>query len=404
MLKRILRNNLRRPLYSLAVVLFAAVLAVVLCYLYKSGAEEQRSFEQTYASVPVVFRVTNLDGTQTTIVDNWVADLFTEEGMSPNLAPFVGELYVATGRKGEIKCTTTDENGLPMETTKEASMIGISSFYVAQDLTENYGGVVHWYDGYGESILATEELVCLVPESMKEEETVEMTFFFKGTNVHGVPFERTVNRSFRVVGYYIVEGNSRLYCPYAVMKQVSAELGARRIINQVCSRLKDNNALPQLRETAAEWFAEPNPAGLHTSWGRFGYEYYIYAMDIDDVMLRNLEYSMKNSMRLNQLAAAVVFILSAGAGFLTGFLVIRSRKREISLMRMMGGGQVSIFTELALEQLCCIALGILVGGSYSMWQPVDRLALFGVIYFVGLSVALIVFLRKNLLSGSKEDE
>lgn len=404
MLKRILRNNLRRPLYSLAVILFAAVLAVVLCYLYKSGEEEQRSFEETYASVPVIFRVTNLDGSKTGIVDNWAADLFTEEGLIPNLAPYVGELYTSTGRKGDMKCTKTDENGLPLETTTEASMIGISSFYVAQELTENYGGEVHWYDGFNESVLATEELICLVPESMKDEKTVEMTFYYKGTNVHGHPFERTVVRSFRVVGYYIVEGNSSLYCPYAVMKQVSAELGARRIITQVCARLNDNTALPQLRETAAEWFAEPNAAGIHTPWGRFGYEYYIYAMDIDDVMLRNLEASMKNSMRLNALAAAVVFMLSAGAGFLTGFLVIRSRKPEIALMRTMGTSHVSIYGELALEQLACIAVGILVGGSYTLWKPAGNLAIFGGVYYIGLTVALLIFLRKNLLTTIKEDE
>ena len=404
MLKRIIRNNLRRPLYSLAVILFAAVLAVVLCYLYKSGEEEQGSFEQTYASVPVIFRVTNLDGSMTTTVGNWVEDLFTAEGMTPNLAPYVGELYVCTGRKGKMKCTTTDENGLPLETTIETSMIGISSFYVAQELTENYGGEVYWYDGFDESIFATEELVCLVPESMKEEETIEMTFSYKGTNVHGVPFERTVNRSFRVVGYYIAEGIDKLYCPYAVMKQVIAELGARRIISQVCARLNDNNALPQLRETAASWFAEPNPAGEKTPWGRFDHEYYIYALDIDDVMLRNLEYSMKNSMRLNALASLVVFALSAGAGFLTGFLVIRSRKREIALMRTMGASNPSIFAELALEQFACIVLGIVLGGSYTLWQPVSRLCLFGAIYVIGLTAALLVFLRKNLLTTIKEDE
>ena len=404
MLNRIIRNNLRRPLYSLAVALFAAVFVVVLCYLYQSGEEERQSFEKTYASVPVVFRVTLLDGTRTTTVGNWVADLFTEEGMTPNLAPYVGELYTSTGRRGDRKLVTKDENGMPQETTTETVMMGISSFYVAQELTENYGGQVHWYDDFDESIFATEELVCLVPASMKDEVIIEMTFYYKGTNVHGHPFERTVLRNYRVVGYYIAEDTESLYCPYAVMKQVSAELGARRIVTQVCARLRDNQTLPQLRETAAEWFAEPNAAGEKTPWGRFGYDYYIYALDIDDYMLHNLDYSMKNSMRLNALASTAVFVLSLGAGFLTGFLVIRSRKREISLMRTIGASQVSIFSELAMEQILCIALGILIGGGYTLWRPVPRLALFGAIYCIGLTAALIVFLRKNLLTTIKEDE
>lgn len=73
-------------------------------------------------------------------------------------------------------------------------------------------------------------------------------------------------------------------------------------------------------------------------------------------------------------------------------------------MRTMGTSQVSIYLELALEQLVCIAAGILVGGGYSLWQPVGRLAIFGGIYYLGLTAALIIFLRKNLLTTIKEDE
>lgn len=104
------------------------------------------------------------------------------------------------------------------------------------------------------------------------------------------------------------------------------------------------------------------------------------------------------------MASAVVLALSAGAGFLTGFLVIRSRKREIVLMRTMGASQVSIYGELALEQLACIVVGILVVGSYTLWQPVGNLALFGCVYYIGLTVALPIFLRKNLLTTVKADE
>ena len=126
-------------------------------------------------------------------------------------------------------------------------------------------------------------------------------------------------------------------------------------------------------------------------------------MDIDDSMLKSLEVSMKNSLRLNQLASAVVFALSAGAGFLTGFLVIRSRKREIGLMRTLGASHPSIFAELALEQMLCIALGIGLGGSYTLWEPVRQLIVFAAIYTAGLVVALLIFMRENLLATLKEE-
>ena len=52
----------------------------------------------------------------------------------------------------------------------------------------------------------------------------------------------------------------------------------------------------------------------------------------------------------------------------------------------------------------CLAAGILLGGAAFLWQPLQRLMLFGGIYFVGLSIALVIFLCKNLLTTIKEDE
>ena len=100
----------------------------------------------------------------------------------------------------------------------------------------------------------------------------------------------------------------------------------------------------------------------------------------------------------------IVFILSAGAGFLTGFLIIRARKREIALMRTIGNSQISIFGEFSLEQLACVVAGIILGGGYSLWQPIGQLLIFGCIFYLGLAVSLAVFLNKNLLTTIKEDE
>ena len=403
MIKRIIRNNMRRPLYSVAVLLFAAVLAVVLCYLYQSGVEEQESFEASYASVPVTFRVTDMTGSKPGSVEGWVADLFTDRGLQPNLEPYVGELHTRVSLDGERIYTVMDSNGCPVEKKKMITLTGITSTYVAEELTENWGGEIHWYDGFDESILLTDENVCLVPESLKDER--ELLLFFRLTK-HSYNEEQKYESAdtYKVVGYYIDEGNTRIYCPYTTIRYVFAKLNLGKMLEEICAILNDNNALEQLYEAVPMWFAEPNPAGEKTPWGRFDYEYYPYALDIDDTMLTNLEYSMKNSMRLNQLASIAIFVMSAGAGFLTGFLVIRSRKREIALMRTMGASHPSIFAELALEQFACIVLGIILGGSYTLWQPMGRLCLFGAIYVSGLTAALLVFLRKNLLTTIKEDE
>lgn len=404
MFRRMITSIIRRPLYSAVVILFAAVLAVVACYLHKSGIEEQKSFEASYASVPVTFRVTDLDGSKPGVILGWIVDLFDENGLDPNFAPYVDQLHVRVSYYGNCTYIFADDNGLASNGTSYLRVAGITSLYVAEELTENWGGEVCWKDGYDESILGTEEEVCLVPESMKDAQEVKAVF---DTVVHkyGGEYEIiTTTKTLRVAGYYVDYGNSRIYCPYSVMERMHAELGISKEIKELCAILNDNNNLASLKQTAAEWFAEPNAAGEPTPWNKFGYEYFLYALDIEDTMLHELETSMKNSMRLNKIASVVVLVLSGGAGFLTGFLVIRARKREIALMRTMGASHPAIFLELVLEQMACVAVGILAGGAAYLWQPVEKLALFGGIYFVGLTTALLVFLYKNLLTIIKEDE
>ena len=403
MLKRILRRNFRQPLYSMAVLTFSLVLTVVLCYLHHSALQEQKSFEETYASVPVTFRVTDLDGSKPHDIPGWVSDLFNEQGLQPNFTPFVRELHTRVSCSGIWQYTVFDEFGLIHEKSEDVYVTGVTSFYVAEELTENWGGQVFWYEGYDESILSTEEPVCLVPECYKDqtELVVQFTHVVIGD---GDPMISSTSKTFQVAGYYIDSGNTRLYCPYPVMEEIHSRLGRSKDLEELCAVLKDNDQLSQLHEFAPKWFTAPNPSGEPTFWGHFGFTAYPFALDIDDSMLLSLESSLQSSLRLNQLAATVVFILSAGAGFLTGFLVIRSRKREIALMRSMGNAQISIFTELALEQMLCVAAGIFIGGGYFLWQPFGRLALFGGIYCIGLVLALIIFLWKNLLTTIKEDE
>ena len=175
MFKRMIRNNMRRPSYSIAMLLFAAVLTVVLCCLHKAGQEEQRSFQNTYASVPVTFRITDLDGSKPDDIAGWFVDLLTGQGMKPDLSPFVGQLYTRVSYTGTY-ITIEEGNGKFNKVTHSVTVAGIGSFYVAEELTEDWGGEVHWAPGFDESVLSTDALVCLMPESMKDMEEIELTF------------------------------------------------------------------------------------------------------------------------------------------------------------------------------------------------------------------------------------
>lgn len=394
MLKRMIKRNLRQPVNNLVVILFAAVLSVCLCWMHKAAEEEQKSLEAAYAAVPVFFKVTDLDGSKVSGpdgIEGWVYDLFTERGLKPQLAPYVEQIHMRVPYSNA------------MWQYSYVELAGITSTYVAEELTEDWGGQICWNPGFDESCLQAMAYVILVPEVLKDHQ--ELTLEIWGRNVIGERAESYLyTMTFQVAGYYIDPGNSTLYCSISAIEDIYAKESGSKPISRLGAVLNDNYQLDGLRETAAMWFAEPNPMGELTEWGRYGYEHYLYAMDIDTSMLTALEASMKNTQTMNRLSAALVFLLSAGAGFLTGFLVVRSRKREITLMRALGAPNAGVFCELALEQLLCVGVGVALGGGYTLWQPIGRLAIFCAVYMAGLTVALGIFLRANLLHTMKEDE
>ena len=128
------------------------------------------------------------------------------------------------------------------------------------------------------------------------------------------------------------------------------------------------------------------------------------ALDINDAQLEKVQQDFKNSMAVNRIAAAAIFILSAGAGALVGLLIIRSRKHEIALLRTLGTTDRGIYGSFVMEQALCVIPGIATGGAVFRWQPPGRLCLFAGVYLAGLSVMLWICLRKNLLTVMKEEE
>ena len=410
MLRNIFRRYWREPLAYVAVLVFAAVLTVILCHLQRAHEAEQQSFHETYLSVPVYFSVTDLDGTRISSrqgISPWVADMFFQKNkLQPNISQFVKDLKIRleiSGIKGAV--ALDEENSFEsyvaiLEQAEYLTLAGISSVRVAEELTPEFSGDIRWYEGYGQEIFETEELVCLVPEEYEGDE-VAVSFFYDDT---ATGEKQVYTCTLSVIGRYTDLGNSTVYCPYFVVNQIYNRTYQTKRIRSISATLVNNNRLDELKSVAAYWFAEPNPLGESTEWGKFGYEYYPYALDINDRLLQELVDSMENSLTINRLASALIFAMSALAGFLTGYLVIRSRKREIALMRTLGCCDIGIYIEFALEQLLCLLLGVFLGGGYAIWQPLDRLLLFVVINFAGLSTALIVFLRANLLVSTKEDE
>ncbi len=378
------------PLPAVGVLLFAAILSVVLCGLEKSNAAEQQKYEQAYRTVPVDVTITNLSGTKYTDlnIDAYLVYQFTQD-----LGEYVKDIQmVATRAIGGIY---------------EGNMLYcITSTVLSPELSPDNGVTITWKEGYSEDIFAGGEFAALIPQGMMtqtDEETgaeyVELYF------EHRADLEKTTEYTCRltVAGTYTGGDGKAVYAPYLIYEEVCAELETYLTYQAFRATLIDNVKLEAFREDSKAWFAEPNPLGKETVWENGVYTYYPFALDINDELLQRAAATLQNSITVNRICTALVLCLSAASGFLIGFLMIRSRKKEIALMRTMGTPNIAIYGGFAIEQMLCFVIGIALGGAYNGWQPVEKLGILPLIFFVGLSTAL-VFLRKNLVTMIKEDE
>lgn len=398
-----LKRLKQAPLPALAVLLFSAVLAAVLCFLQAANEAEQRSYEETYPIIPVTMTVCSLSGTQVSDLEapGWVADLFTGNGK-------MGRGLTEYGKDLRIKSTRRIDND---KEVKADFLVGVTSLRAEKKLLPENGGSVTWYEGYDENTLLGGELVCLAPEGLTDdwdEETpgqqLKLWFYHKGRDEYGLEKEWEYECFLTVAGTYRSGSGSDLYCPYAVVELVYQKVAQDRVIDCVSVTLTDNLRLAELEKEAGYWFARPNATGTKTKWSFAGYEYYPYAFDIDDSLLRSAAATLENSILINKVCTLLAFALSAGAGFFVGFLMIRQRKREIALMRTLGTRNGAVYLGFALEQILCVVVGAALGGAPFGWHPVERLLIFIGIYFIGLTAALLVFLHQNLLSTLKEGE
>lgn len=385
-LKRILRS----PLPALGVLVFTAVLTIVLCTLHQSGIEAQEHYGEIYHEIDVTCTITNLTGTNSDGLDlpNWIIDLFTGylDWVSSDVTSMVENVQIKS-----IQRLT--------EPLQEYTLVGITSLEMAQELWPDNGCTIFWNEGFDESVFEKDELVCIIPEKLAKEQGKEALPLFLPVDAHNV-YPNAEHRDFegtmRVAGVYYGSGDENIYCSWDTLMGIWSEMGQTESATALHATLRDNDDLEDFRALMAERFAEPDPNADYSDWG--------LAMDIDDSQLRQADLTLRNSLRVNALSTMLVFLLSAGTGFLIGFLMIRSRKREIALMRTMGTPDGKIYTSFAMEQMLCVILGTAVGGGLYFWQPVDQLAVFVGIYFVGLTVALLIFLRSNLLTGIKQTE
>lgn len=391
------KRMIRSPLPAVGVLLFAVAMAVVLQSLHNSKIEAQKHYEEIYSQIDVTCTVTNLRGTKSDGLDltNIYVNEFTEYhewiGES-SILPFLEDVHIKSQHKlsGDLA---------------ELMLVGITSLKMARELWPENGCTIFWNAGFDEAMFGESTLLCIIPEKLAKELAGEeqvpvgsIPILLKLDDPY--PMRPTEPEDFegvmQVAGIYTGGDQKTVYCPWLTLMGIWDRMGEFESAVAAQATLRDNSQIAALREASSEFFFAPDPNADNTSPG--------LALDIDDSKLKEADLTLRNSLRVNELSTLLVFVLTAGAGFLIGFLMVRARKRDIDLMRTMGTPNGKIYLGFAAEQMLCVTAGTVAGAASHNWQPLTQLSIFVGIYFIGLSAALLFFLRSNLLTDIKKDE
>lgn len=397
------KRMIRSPLPAVGVLLFAVAMAVVLQSLHHSRVEAQEYYEEIYNQIDVICTVTNLRGTKSDGLDltNIYVNEFTE------YRDWIGESSILHLIENvQLK----SQHKLSGRLT-DHMLVGITSLKMAPELWPENGCTIFWNEGFDESIFSEKALFCMIPQTLAQELAEEQSGEGEDTvPVETIPVELKLeagylyypvepgdyNGTMQIAGVYSGGDQKTVYCGWLTLMGIWEEMGQFESAVAAQATLRSNNQIAALRKAASGLFSEPDPNADLTSIA--------LALDIDDSKLKEADLTLRNSLRVNELSTALVFVLTAGAGFLIGILMVRSRKRDIDLMRTMGTSNANLYLSFTAEQMLCMIVGTAAGAATYAWQPLMQLVIFVGIYFVGLSAALIVFLRSNLLTAIKKDE
>ncbi len=276
--------------------------------------------------------------------------------------------------------------------------------------------IVQWAPGYDESIFQGDEDLVLISQKYAEEnglkpgDDLEFYFYmmFYGMN-------QKVEMRAKIVGLFNgVSAEEHVYLPFSkstftvlvpkwtmtgiiIEEEEEVELS----YSSLCFKLKDLRNLSEFKEDLAR--------RGYTSVGKFDRARKFVV--IEDTLLNSSVANLERHISYMRILFTVTYLLAAVIGFVISYLVTKSRRKELAMMRSMGAGRIRTFFAFFSEQLLLALLGSLFGiglialfmGGVSSAQWLYFAGYF-VSYLLGIALSVAVMNRVNVMDIlTKED-
>jgi len=438
-IKRLFREGAK----SLSVPLIAMVLAILINLLGGIRAWLENQYEDTMNNFPVIAVVSDLTGTQTDDlqISMRYIDVFTDPDVHFSLAR----------QTGDVAMKRTVENAEITGHPAQISLTGISHSRADSLLNPDYGAEITFFEGYDETNLASEDLVCIVsyelydlaqsgilhmvivtstPDIITQEPIfpddaiIEVSYYYTGNEpvpvytqrvpIEGMEdirgayeyiriypeYETVVTKGERfeeeleltVIGVVHGAGHGLVYSPFWAISRITEELtGIEPFTESLSVRVADNKALSGFKSNAAMSFSRVSPI----------YDSRPFAMLVYDSEFYETLEPLRQNIIVVDVATPFIYILSIAVGFLTSVLLTRRRKAEFAIMRSVGVNKWTVFVSALAEQALLSLIGVTLGFAFVavIWGYTDavRPAVFFGCYLLGAVFASVGAAGTNVM-------
>ena len=302
-----------------------------------------------------------------------------------------GTCFEETENLDDLVMDVNAMSSIPLEYPMEHSICSILTFASDPALSAVEGARVELYEGWDESILATDQRVCLIPA-----EEVEMwpDGVVKVMRADGYSQELTI------IGTITNGPGSVYYTPLNM--SWDDEVHVITLIESCSFNIRDNARLDEIKAALYEVFQEPKLSNdLSTGYG---------LIVNDESYLATLD-EIHSNISMLRILLPVLMILVGCIGFFASYMTTRSRQKEFGVMRCLGMNQRNIFSIVFFEQTVLALLGggtgIGIGWIMDGIMEPGALAKAGLViavFLIGAAIATIRVTSVNVMKLMKVED
>ncbi len=269
----------------------------------------------------------------------------------------------------------------------KSEMWGVSTCESVESLQRQQGNI-RWLPEYDNSFFLGNEKGVVVPESLG---------YDLGDTLTAAVFLNNAYRGFqlKVVGIIPDGLSGGIYCPVATMADLYRELNARNgfAVRKMAFSIRDNRQIDALKDSIRQ----------------FGYSAEELHISIDDRALRDTVGPIQSNVDMLRGLRLIFFLAVASIGFVLCFLLVRRRKQEFAVMRLLGEKARQITGKALLEQALLCLIGVVLGMAIVLVSGLGKFSALtcgGVLicYSIGSALAVMLMVRVNVMEILRDKE